>query len=68
MDTLLTEIIGFFGNCEGDSGLRGGNAAASTILPCSSGSYRGYARMIADQDLAANQRETNESECMYLMK
>jgi hypothetical protein len=67
METLLTEIIGFFWNCEGVSGLRGGTAAASLILPCSSGPYRGFTRMIADQDLAVNKRETSQSECMYLM-
>jgi hypothetical protein len=66
MDTLLTEIIGFFGNCEGNSGLRGGNAAASLFYHAPSGSYRGSARMIADHGLAANKRE-KRSECMYLM-
>jgi hypothetical protein len=29
METLLTEIISFIRNCEGNSGLRGGTAAAS---------------------------------------
>src|SRR6476659_7936160 len=78
MDTLLTEIIGFIRNCEGNSGLRGGNAAAVLILARSAcktalqnglshqrsapvasplsasrlrASYRGFARMVADQNL-----------------
>src|SRR5438445_8810949 len=63
MDTLLTEIISFIRNCEGDSGLRGGTAAAGFILTCLkilTADLRGCSRIGI---LAANKRESEAGTC-----
>jgi hypothetical protein len=47
METLLTEIMSFFGNCEGFPAYEAGRSCKIyfTMLPSF---YRGFARMIAD--------------------
>jgi hypothetical protein len=67
MDTLLTEIISFSGTAKGIPAYEAG-PQLQDYFNMLSDSYRGFARMIADQDLAANKRETSESECSYLTR
>src|SRR4029077_3401425 len=67
MDTLLTEIIGFSGTAKGIPACEAG-PQLHLYFSMLRNSYRGFSRMIADQDLAANEREKNESNCCDLIR
>jgi hypothetical protein len=56
METLLTEIIGFSGTAKGIPACEAG-PQLRPYFNMLSDSYRGFARMSADQDLAVNERE-----------